>query len=112
MSGGHWNYAGSRIGDDLKGIANDEHVVKNWSEIGFALDFLADWIEKTKHDMDWCISADIVIADNPLFSQLAVMDLLIGILKIVPDNPKLFPRGRWATIQALQIRVNDAQITS
>lgn len=100
MSGGHWEYKGTRIQFDLEDIANDESLKKYWPNIGRVLAFLAEWIYDTEHDMDWHLSADHFIKDNEKWEDARLLLLLTEVMKQVPDQ--YFPRGKWALIQYFQ----------
>jgi hypothetical protein len=102
MSGGYWNYVGYRIRDELLNIAQDKNVASRWPKTAEALAGFADAIYKIEHGMDWDLSADASIRNDTAFDNEAVGLLLEAVLKAAPDA--WFPRGKWATIQAVQAR--------
>jgi hypothetical protein len=55
-----------------------------------------------EHTMDWDLSMDSRIPDDGQFEQRAIFALLEPAMKAAPDA--WFPRGKWATIQAVQAR--------
>ena len=102
MSGGHWNYSGFRIQDALVEISEDEEVKSRWPLIAGLFTDLGQFLHEIEHDMDWDLSSDSVIPDDTKFDKESVGKLLEAVLKVSPD--KWFPRGKWATIQAIQGR--------
>jgi len=102
MSGGRWDYVGSRIRTGLEEIAQSEEVKERWPRLAEALDRLGQVLYMVEHDMDWDLSADSYIDDDPAFEKAALGKLLDATLRALPDD--LFERGKWATIQAWQER--------
>lgn len=105
MSGGHWNYVGSKIRDSLEYISDDENVKERFPNIAQLLDNLGDILYYAEHDLDWDLSGDSHIPDDVVFEETVVTKVLIAAMKVAPD--KYFPRGKWATIQAIQDRIYD-----
>ena len=103
MSGGHWQYAGFRIKDEIGNIAEDESVQSRWPGTAAALANLADVLYEIEHEMDYDLSSDSAINDDAAFDFKATWAILNAVLKAAPDE--WFPRGKWATIQAAQSRV-------
>lgn len=112
MSGGHWQYAGARLAMECENIALDEDVACRWPLVAGAFDAFGEWAVGTEHDMDWDLSGDSAISlpgsydpspeADARFDRLSFDRLLVALLKMAPDD--LFPRGKWATIQAIQGR--------
>lgn len=55
--------------------------------------------------MDWDLSGDTKIEPDEDFNRKQFGTLLDELLKIAPDE--WFPRGKWATIQAVQARAEE-----
>ena len=102
MSGGHWEYVGYRLQDDLATISKDTDVASRWPLIRDAIAAVAEWIQPTEHEMDYDLSSDSQIPDDAAFDRTQFGALLDAMLKVAPDE--WFPRGKWATIQAVQGR--------
>lgn len=52
-----------------------------------------------------------VLGDNEyvqMFVELSVACLIVTVAKFVEDRPEWFPRGKWATIQAIESQIQDA----
>lgn len=107
MSGGHWNYAGSRIENELLEIANDEAVIRRWPHLAALLANLAPELNRCEHDMDWDLSCDSIIKDDRVWererlSALAAVLLRSpagepGRMKIALENVLIFyTAGPWA----------------
>ena len=73
MSGGHWEYVGFKIQEDLKFIAKDEEAVKRWPILMKLLGELADTIYAMEHEMDWDLSQDSIIKDDKGFEMKHAM---------------------------------------
>ena len=101
MSGGHLDYAASRLNMIMENVAVDESYQKHFPLIVAIYKALADPLSQMEHNMDWAISGDTDIK-NVNEKELAgkVLDAL---MKVLPDE--WFPRGKWATIQAIEARV-------
>ena len=111
MSGGHWDYSGARMRVALQDIAMDKDVQQRWPRIAALFDGLGSILYDAEQDMDWDLSADSVIPDDALFDNQVCHAILVLAMKAADDS--LFPRGKWATIQAVQGRLeNDAGHTS
>ena len=102
MSGGHWNYSGFRIQDELHTIAEDPDVQERFPALSTLLLALGDAIYKIEKEIDWDLSSDSHIPDDPAFEAQALWAILEPAMKAAPDA--FFPRGKWATIQAVQGR--------
>lgn len=101
MSGGRWNYAGFRIRGELNEIGHDGYARDKWPLTTAAFQALAEPLESAEHKMDYVLSADYgpeKANDREMFGAL-----LEALMKIAPDE--WFPRGKWATIQAVQGRI-------
>ena len=107
MSGGNWDYVGSRIQNSLDEIANDHNVKERFSILSNLLKQLGTAIAKVEHDLDWDISGDKTVEKDDDFEKSAIADFLEVVMKNAPDE--WFPRGKWATIQAVQSRVGDGR---
>ena len=102
MSGGSWEYQQYFLEEILKTIGQDYAVASNFPvlaelfrELGIKLRGIAD-------DLDSHASSDVIIKDFRQFEKDATVIILILAMKAAPDE--LFPRGKWATIQAIQER--------
>ena len=60
-----------------------------------------------ERDMDYDLSGDSHIPDDEAFDRAAFAAVLDALLKAAPDA--WFPRGKWATIQAIQARAAKPQ---
>ena len=101
MSGGHSDYVGFKIQNGLKQIADNPEYKERWPITCQLLNSLAEPIYQAEHDMDWAISGDIRL--DKVNDLKLVGNILDFLLKACPDE--WFPRGKWATIQAIQERV-------
>lgn len=72
MSGGHWDYVGTRIRTGLEDIANDPETQARWPLLGAALERLGDALYKVEHDLDWDLSGDTPIPDDPAHEEAAL----------------------------------------
>jgi len=102
MSGGYWDYSGFRLQEALETIADDEAVKTRWPELAQLLQDLGPILYEIEHDLDWDLSSDSSIKDDRQFSDAAIGKILEVAMKAAPDS--WFPRGKWATIQAVQER--------
>lgn len=75
MSGGHWNYAGPRIRDELEMIAEDSAVARRFPALAAELERLARALYRVEHDLDWDLSADSGIRDDRAFEEQALGEL-------------------------------------
>jgi hypothetical protein len=107
MSGGHWDYCGSRIRNELERIADDQQVTARWPLISQLFRNLATIVYDAEHEMDWDLSSDSHIADDKVFQRSVVGAVLVSAMKAAPDE--WFPRGKWATIQVMQGRITDSE---
>lgn len=105
MSGGHWDYQSHRIEDALNTISEDEIVRTRWPVLGKLLQALGQELAKCEHDMDWDISGDSSIKDDAAWERERLGAILEATMKAAPDE--WFPRGKWATIQAVQGRMGE-----
>jgi len=102
MSGGHWEYVGYRIQEDLFSISTDEIVEQRWPIIARMVNVLGEWVYDVEHDMDFDLCSDAEIPDDTAFDQQKAGKLVTELMKFLPDE--WFPNGKWATIQAFQGR--------
>jgi len=110
VSGGHWQYMGYRIHDDLFTVSEDGDVAGRWPLICKTAAAFGTWFQAAEHEMDYDISGDTSIREkfgDETFDRAEFAKLLDALLKIAPDE--WFPRGKWATIQAVQQRAAPAQ---
>jgi hypothetical protein len=105
MSGGHWDYAGSKVRDALANLSEDKQAKRRWPCLASLLGRLAEVIYDLEHRMDWALSGDHLIENDEEFDKKAVGLILECAMKAAPD--KWFPRGKWATIQAVQGRMEE-----
>ena len=103
MSGGHWQYSGSRLRDLLEQIAGDREVRWRWPRIAQFLASLAPILYDAEHEMDWDLSSDSSVKDDRAFEDRICHVILVAAMQAADD--RLFPRGKWATIQAVQGRM-------
>lgn len=75
MSGGHFNYVGSRLEDDIRTIAEDEDVRRRWTRLAGVLEKLAGVLSKVEHNIDWDLSGDALIEDDRLFEEACLREL-------------------------------------
>lgn|SRR5574341_769444 len=118
MSGGHWQYAGPRIEYELEQIGFDPSVLGRWPRLARLLvgDTRSVWddsplveeerglcvLYEIENEMDRDLSGDSKIKDDDAFDRAAVWKLLRAAMIAAPDE--WFPRGKWATIQAVEAR--------
>lgn len=103
MSGGRWNYQGYLLDEILANVGNDPDVIKMCPKLAELLAELGPALAHVEHDLDWHVSGDTEIKDSVLFEKLVIAKILVLTLKSAPDE--WFPRGKWATIQAIQRRI-------
>jgi len=103
MSGGHWEYSGARLRDELESIARDATVKERWPRIAGLFEALAVILYDSEHEMDWDLSSDAHIDNDGQFQGRVCHAILEAAMKAADD--RLFPRGKWATIQAVQERM-------
>ena len=89
MSGGHWQYVGASLRDELEMIGTDERA--RWPRI-----------------TDFCVALASILsdADDEAFQDVVCHAILEAAMQGAAD--RLFPRGKWATIQAVQGRTTTA----
>lgn len=102
MSGGYFNHAGRDISEGLEAIGNAPQVIQRWPRAASLLKDLAKTLERIEHDIDWDLSGDTSIRDDEAFDVEVVAAVLNVAMRNCPDL--WFPRGKWATIQAIQER--------
>lgn len=102
MSGGHWDYSGFKLQNILENIAEDEEMKARWPDLAELFSDLGPVLYEIEHELDWHLSGDSIIKDNRKFSDAAIWKILEVAMKAAPDS--WFPRGKWATIQAVQER--------
>lgn len=103
VSGGHWDYLSHRIQEALEQVAADEFVKRRWPKVGTLLNELAPILAQIEHDMDWDICSDSSIPDDAKWEAERIGQILEAAMIAAPDE--WFPRGKWATIQAVQGRI-------
>ena len=87
MSGGQWDYCGSRIRSELEMIAEDPLVRKRWPRIARLFADLSQIIYDAEHTMDWDLSGDTVIPDDKKFEVRICADALASVIKILDMKP-------------------------
>ena len=110
MSGGHWEYSGFGIQEALQLIANDPSVQERWPLLSHVFNKLAPLLYRIEHEIDWDLSGDSKIESDGQFDLVAVGAILDILLKELPDT--MFPKGKWATIQAWQGRTGSESTTA
>lgn len=100
MSGGRWDYAGYRVRTVLDAVAGDESAQKEWPVLCKLLKDLGPMIQRVERELDWFLTGEDKSPKPP--EDLMIALLLSAVLKHAPDG--WFPRGKWATIQAIQQR--------
>lgn len=108
MSGGAWGYSGFVVRDRMETVAEDERVKERFPLVAAAMCAAGAWFERVEHDLDWDACSDAVIEEDATFDRTEFGKLLDAILKIAPDE--WFPRGKFATIQAVQGRVEEKEV--
>lgn len=107
MSGGHLNYVGSLIRRDCETIAEDDDVKARFPQLAQLFFAVGQWAYDQEHAIDWDLSGDAPLrASDKTFERKAIVALLEVVMKAAPDDT--FPRGKWATIQAIQARRGSA----
>ena len=104
MSGGHWQYAGGPIRDALFMLSEDSDLNVRWPRLAPLFASLAVAIYDAEREMDWDLSSDSHIDDDVAFEDRVILSVLVPTMEAARDQ--LFPRGKWATIQAVQARAN------
>ena len=94
---------GARIDAALEEIAGDKYVARRWPKLGTLLSALGPMLRRLEHEMDWGLSGDSPIEDDAAWDATARHAILEVAMKAADDH--LFPRGKWATIQAVQERM-------
>lgn len=102
MSGGHFGYLGFKIQDALDTISTDPDVMERFPALAKILDELGPALYDIEHTIDWDFSGDSHIEDDRRWENEAIWDLLKVMMTGAPDP--WFPRGKWATIQAVDGR--------
>ena len=80
MSGGHWQYLGFRLQENIESIALDSEVVSRWPMTAQVLERLAPVLYRIEHEMDWDISADSVIENDAAFDAACVAALQAAVV--------------------------------
>ena len=106
MSAGHWQYVGASLRDELEMIGTDERARARWPRITDFCVALAPILYDAEHEMDWDLSSDTHIADDEAFQDVVCHAILEAAMQGAAD--RLFPRGKWATFQAVQGRTTTA----
>ena len=107
MSGGHWQYVGGLLETALLSIATDPTVLERWPRVAALFGALGAPVRLAEHEMDWDLSSDHAIVDDRAFQDHICHAILEAAMKVADD--RLFPRGKWATIQAIQERIVEAR---
>ncbi len=76
MSGGHWDYSGSRLQDTLNTIAEDGAVQKRFPHLARTLRSIGDTLYQVEHDIDWDLSHDTPIHNDKVFETMALLQLM------------------------------------
>lgn len=105
MSGGHFQYSGFKIQEALDAIAEDAEVMKRFPSLVVLLSRLGETLYAMEHDLDWDLSSDSHIEDDVKYEEKVIWSLLDAAMRAAPDP--WFPRGKWATIQAVDGRHDD-----
>ena len=106
MSGGHFEYVGSLIQTNLAAIANDKIMKERFPILSELLQKLGNEIYRIEHCIDYDICGDTKLKESDVdVEKLFIGNLLEDCMKVAPD--KWFPRGKWATIQAIQARIGN-----
>ena len=90
-----------RLHSMLEEIGADEEASRRWPETTKYIYALAEALYRVEHTMDWALSGDT----NP--DNVQDGDMARELLDALPDE--WFTRGKWATIQAVQGRINPPQ---
>ena len=69
MSGGRWEYCGSRIQISLETIALDPKVEERFPKLSTVLLELGEALYQIEHALDWDLSADSAITDDREFES-------------------------------------------
>ena len=72
MSGGHWQYVGGQIRDNLAMIAEDPDVNHRFPFLARQIGALAEVLYQIEHDLDWDLSYDTGIPDDAAWGARAV----------------------------------------
>ena len=102
MSGGTFDYAGSICRDHLEEVGTHPDVQRRWPLTAQVFKGLADILYDTEYTMDYDLAGDTRIPSDAAFDMATVGAVLTWLMKVAPDE--WFPRGKWATIQAIQGR--------
>jgi hypothetical protein len=103
MSGGHFEYAGRTARGLLEAVFEDPDVARRFPAIRELLYAVANWVYTVEHGIDWDFSGDTLIEDDAAWERDRLCELLRHAMHAAPDD--LFPRGKWATIQAIEGRI-------
>lgn len=102
MSGGHFDYVQSSLRDALEQIGEDAEVSQRWPALAAWCSAMAVPLYELVREIDFDLSSDTNIQNDLEFERRAIGLIVDLALKAAPDE--WFPRGKWATIQAVQGR--------
>ena len=87
----------------------DADARRRWPALAGLFAALSEAIYNAEREMDLDLSSYSAIKDDAEFEARAVWSILEPAMKAAPD--RLFPRGKWATIQAVQARHAERRLT-
>lgn len=67
MSGGHFDYCGLRIQNQLEEVAAHPTVTRRWPRVAVMLAALGQFVYDTEHEIDWDMSGDTSIGNDAAF---------------------------------------------
>lgn len=81
MSGGHFNYIGRELQDNLEMLGEEEDVRRRFPQLAQLLVELAPILCRIEHDIDWDLSADCAIENDADFERQSLGQLLEAVLR-------------------------------
>ena len=80
MSGGQWDYCGSKIKHALQEVAEEDIVLNRFPVLAKVLYSLGDILYDIEHDLDWDICDDSYIEDDRKWEEemLKQLEKVIG----------------------------------
>ena len=81
MSGGHFNYCQYRAEECFEEVSRDIYVRQRFPALRVLFKGLADILGDALHDIDWDLSGDSSIDDDPKFES----DLIVSIEELLRE---------------------------
>ena len=75
MSGGHWDYEQFRVRECMQNVGEDGQVIIRFPKLAQVMRDLGEVLEDIIHDLDWDLSGDTEIDDDPAFEASAIRSI-------------------------------------